>query len=132
MVSRACLIIGEQVMVFLSKIGYYSMFRYDFLQSFKQFAMGWGSPGDSCLSHEPSLMTLAPTNLLQLSGRASERVIGRSLHLFIYFFSFALLKYRYRSTYVKKLLGRETTTTWPITADPTLIIYNLKTKATNI
>ena len=31
-----------------------------------------------CLSHEPSLMALAPTSLLQLSGRASELVIGRS------------------------------------------------------
>ena len=31
-----------------------------------------------CLSHEPSLMALAPTSLLQLSGGASELVIGRS------------------------------------------------------
>ena len=31
-----------------------------------------------CLSDEPSLMALAPTSLLQLSGRASELVIGRS------------------------------------------------------
>ena len=30
-----------------------------------------------CLSHEPSLMALAPTILLQLSGRASKLVIGR-------------------------------------------------------
>ena len=30
------------------------------------------------MSHEPSLMALAPTSLLLLSGRTSEQVIGRS------------------------------------------------------
>ena len=42
-----------------------------------------------CLSHKPSLMSLAPTSLLFLSGRASDVIgltpIGRTRSVFSFF-----------------------------------------------